>query len=61
MYRRQLLTGVPAVWAMTAVSAEARQKSVDDMVAELARKLAELHGGVWSCKYDHELFMMRKI
>jgi hypothetical protein len=49
------------VWAMTAVSANARQKSVDDMIAELARKLEELHGGVWSCKYDHELLMMRKI
>lgn len=63
MHRRQLITGVPAIWiAAQAIPANAKDvHSIDDMVEALKSKLEDCHGGTWVCKRDSGLLMVQKI
>lgn len=59
--RRQLILGVPAIWLGTNAVASSQQRSVDELLEELAARLAQKHGGTWVCKHDDDLLLMRKL
>jgi hypothetical protein len=60
--RRQILHGLPAIWlASTApVNASPRKSNVDEMVADLTAKLAEMHGGEWSCRQTPNFYLFQR-
>jgi hypothetical protein len=60
VHRRQFFGALPAVWLSAPVIAEAaRQPTVNDLVAELLKRLEEIYGGDWKSSVDgHGEFVM---
>jgi hypothetical protein len=54
VHRRQILKAIPAMWlAAPAISAAAaREPTIDEMVADLTKRLQDFHGGQWRATQD---------
>jgi hypothetical protein len=61
VHRRQFFGAFPAVWlSAPAIAGETRQPTVNDLVAELLKRLEEIYGGAWIGSAEADFLLIRR-